>query len=164
MRKKLYIFKHFAKRKKLFFCQYLSFSVWFPLSLKHWSPLIHNFNILKKTLYSRSHWHSEEKVENWLERKKGLIKKFYVMYCMSTIMKNPLDSRAADILKLGEEGSCWGRRFTVFVWQLKFNDDMSCTPIQFFLSITSFPSGGQRYSKMYRLKRYRYTFFEKKIE
>ncbi len=40
MRKKLYIFKHFAKSKKLFFCQYLSFSVWFPLSLKHWSPLI----------------------------------------------------------------------------------------------------------------------------
>ncbi len=39
MRKKLYIFKHFAKSKKLFFCQYLSFSVWFPLSLKHWSPL-----------------------------------------------------------------------------------------------------------------------------
>jgi hypothetical protein len=25
-------------------------------------------------------------------------------------------------------------------------------------------SGGQRYSKMYRLKRYRYTIFEKKIE
>ncbi len=24
-------------------------------------------------------------------------------------------------------------------------------------------SGGQRYSKMYRLKRYRYTIFEKKI-
>ncbi len=40
MRKKLYIFKHFAKSKKLFFCQYLSFSVWFPLSLKHWSPLM----------------------------------------------------------------------------------------------------------------------------
>ncbi len=38
--KKLYIFKHFAKNKKLFFCQYLSFSVWFPLSLKHWSPLM----------------------------------------------------------------------------------------------------------------------------
>jgi hypothetical protein len=42
MRKKLYIFKHFAKSKKLFFCQYLSFSVWFPLSLKHWSPLMHS--------------------------------------------------------------------------------------------------------------------------
>jgi hypothetical protein len=42
MRKKLYIFKHFAKSKKLFFCQYLSFSVWFPLSLKHWSPLMYN--------------------------------------------------------------------------------------------------------------------------
>ncbi len=41
MRKKLYIFKHFAKSKKLFFCQYLSFSVWFPLSLKHWSPLVY---------------------------------------------------------------------------------------------------------------------------
>ncbi len=27
MRKKMYIFKHFAKSKKLFFCQYLSFSV-----------------------------------------------------------------------------------------------------------------------------------------
>ncbi len=40
MRKKLYIFKHLAKSKKLFFCQYLSFSVWFPLSLKHWSPLL----------------------------------------------------------------------------------------------------------------------------
>jgi hypothetical protein len=40
MRKKLYIFKHFAKSKQLFFCQYLSFSVWFPLSLKHWSPLV----------------------------------------------------------------------------------------------------------------------------
>ncbi len=39
MRKKLYIFKHFAKRKKVFFSKYLSFSVWFPLSLKHWSPL-----------------------------------------------------------------------------------------------------------------------------
>ncbi len=36
---KKYIFKHFAKSKKLFFCQYLSFSVWFPLSLKHWSSL-----------------------------------------------------------------------------------------------------------------------------
>ncbi len=42
MRKKLYIFKHFAKSKKLFFCLYLSFSVWFPLSLKHWSPLMHS--------------------------------------------------------------------------------------------------------------------------
>jgi hypothetical protein len=41
MRKKLYIFKNFAKSKKLFFCQYLSFSVWFPLSLKHWSPLLY---------------------------------------------------------------------------------------------------------------------------
>ncbi len=39
MRNKLYIFRHFAKSKKLFFCQYLSFSVWFSLSLKHWSPL-----------------------------------------------------------------------------------------------------------------------------
>jgi hypothetical protein len=29
MRKKLNIFKHFAKSKKWFFCQYLSFSVWF---------------------------------------------------------------------------------------------------------------------------------------
>jgi hypothetical protein len=27
MRKKMYIFKHFAKSKKLFFCQYLSFSM-----------------------------------------------------------------------------------------------------------------------------------------
>ncbi len=35
-------FKHFAKSKKLFFCQYLSFSVWFPLSLKHWSPQMYN--------------------------------------------------------------------------------------------------------------------------
>ncbi len=42
MRKKLYISKHFAKSKTLFFCQYLSFSVWFPLSLKHWSPLTYN--------------------------------------------------------------------------------------------------------------------------
>ncbi len=42
MRKKLYIFKHFARSKKLFFCQYLSFSVWFPLSLKHWSPLLYS--------------------------------------------------------------------------------------------------------------------------
>jgi len=40
MRKNLYIFKHFAKSKKNFFCQYLSFSGCFPLSLKHWSPLI----------------------------------------------------------------------------------------------------------------------------
>ncbi len=31
MRKKLYIFKHFAKSKKLFFCLYLSISVWFLL-------------------------------------------------------------------------------------------------------------------------------------
>ncbi len=51
-------------------------------------------------------------------------------------MKNPLDSRAAHILKLGEEGSCWGRRLTVFVRQLKYNDDMSCPAIQFFLTIT----------------------------
>jgi hypothetical protein len=28
---------------------------------------------------------------------------------------------------------------------------------------TAASSGGQRYSKMYRLKRYRYTIFEKKI-
>jgi hypothetical protein len=34
MRKKLYIFKHFAKSKKLFFCQYLSFSVWFLLKFQ----------------------------------------------------------------------------------------------------------------------------------
>ncbi len=39
MRTKLCLFKHFAKRKKLFFSKYLSFSVWFPLSLKDWSPL-----------------------------------------------------------------------------------------------------------------------------
>ncbi len=58
-------------------------------------------------------------------------------------MKNPLDSRAADILKLGEEGSCRGRRFTVFVWQLKYNDDMSCTPLQFFLTITSLKGIGK---------------------
>ena len=32
--KKLYIFKHFAKSKKLFFCQYLSFSVWFLLKFQ----------------------------------------------------------------------------------------------------------------------------------
>ncbi len=30
------------KIKSYFFCQYLSFSVWFPLSLKHWSPLMYN--------------------------------------------------------------------------------------------------------------------------
>ncbi len=42
MRKKLYIFKHFAKSKKLFFSKYLWFSVWFPLSLKHWSPLLYS--------------------------------------------------------------------------------------------------------------------------
>ncbi len=40
MRKKLYIFKHFAKSKKLFFSKYLSFSVWFPINFKHWSPLL----------------------------------------------------------------------------------------------------------------------------
>ncbi len=34
MRKKLYIFKHFAKSKNLFFCQYLSFSVWFLLKFQ----------------------------------------------------------------------------------------------------------------------------------
>jgi hypothetical protein len=34
MRKKLYIFKHFAKSKKLFFCQCLSFSVWFLLKFQ----------------------------------------------------------------------------------------------------------------------------------
>ena len=47
MQKKLYIFKHFAKSKKLFFCQYLSFSVWFPLSLKHWSPLVCNIPLCR---------------------------------------------------------------------------------------------------------------------
>ncbi len=46
MRKNLYIFKHFAKNKKLFFYQYLSFSVWFPLSLKHWSPLRYTHKVL----------------------------------------------------------------------------------------------------------------------
>jgi hypothetical protein len=43
MRKKLYIFKHFAKSKNLFFCQYLSFSVWFLLKFQKsikWSPLM----------------------------------------------------------------------------------------------------------------------------
>ncbi len=34
MRKKMYIFKHFAKSKKLFFCLYLSFSVWFLLKFQ----------------------------------------------------------------------------------------------------------------------------------
>ncbi len=34
MRKKLYIFKHFAKSKELFFCQYLSFSEWFLLKFQ----------------------------------------------------------------------------------------------------------------------------------
>jgi hypothetical protein len=34
MRKKRYIFKHFAKSKKWFFCQYLSFSMWFLLKFK----------------------------------------------------------------------------------------------------------------------------------
>ena len=34
MQKKLYIFKHFAKSKKLFFCLYLSFSVWFLLKFQ----------------------------------------------------------------------------------------------------------------------------------
>ncbi len=34
MQKKLYIFKHFAKSKNLFFCQYLSFSVWFLLKFQ----------------------------------------------------------------------------------------------------------------------------------
>ncbi len=34
MRKKLYIFKYFAKSKKLFFCQYLSISVWFLLKFQ----------------------------------------------------------------------------------------------------------------------------------
>ncbi len=38
--KKTLHFQTFVKSKKLFFCQYLSFSVWFPLSLKHWSPLV----------------------------------------------------------------------------------------------------------------------------
>ncbi len=33
IQKKLYIFKHFSKRKKLFFCQYLSFFVRLPVSL-----------------------------------------------------------------------------------------------------------------------------------
>jgi hypothetical protein len=31
---KMYIFKHFAKSKKLFFCQYLSISVWFLLKFQ----------------------------------------------------------------------------------------------------------------------------------
>ncbi len=34
MRKKLDIFKHFEKSKKLFFWQYLSFSVWFLLKFQ----------------------------------------------------------------------------------------------------------------------------------
>ncbi len=34
MRKKLYNFKYFEKSKKLFFCQYLSFSVWFLLKFQ----------------------------------------------------------------------------------------------------------------------------------
>ncbi len=34
MRKKLYIFKHFAKSKKLLFCHYLSFSEWFQLKFQ----------------------------------------------------------------------------------------------------------------------------------
>ncbi len=34
MRKKLYIFNHFAKSKKLFFCQYLSISMWFLLKFQ----------------------------------------------------------------------------------------------------------------------------------
>jgi hypothetical protein len=34
MWKKLYIFKHFAKSKKLFFSKYLSFSVWFLLKFQ----------------------------------------------------------------------------------------------------------------------------------
>ncbi len=34
MRKKLYIFKHFAKSKKLFFWQYLSISIWFLLKFQ----------------------------------------------------------------------------------------------------------------------------------
>ncbi len=34
MRKKRYIFKHFVNSKKLFFCQYLSFSVWFLLKFQ----------------------------------------------------------------------------------------------------------------------------------
>ncbi len=34
MRKILYIFKHFAKSKKWFFCQYLSFSEWFLLKFQ----------------------------------------------------------------------------------------------------------------------------------
>ncbi len=50
MRKKLYIFKHLAKSKKLF----LSFSVWFPLSLKHWSPLVYIQNLQRKTKYFSS--------------------------------------------------------------------------------------------------------------
>ncbi len=47
MRKNLYIFKHLAKSKKSFFCQYLSFSAWFPLSLKHLSPLIYKITFLQ---------------------------------------------------------------------------------------------------------------------
>ncbi len=66
MRKKLYIFKHFAKCKKLFFCKYLSFSVWFPLSLKHWSPLVNSSLILSlhepafltKTTFNLPFFHS----------------------------------------------------------------------------------------------------------
>ncbi len=46
---KLCIFKHFAKNKS-YFCQYLSFSVWFPLSLKHWSP----FWACSKKMYFRT--------------------------------------------------------------------------------------------------------------
>ncbi len=34
MRKNWYILKHFAKSKKLFFCQYLSFSMWFLLKFQ----------------------------------------------------------------------------------------------------------------------------------
>ncbi len=38
-------FQTFCKKQKVIFFQYLSFSVWFPLSLKHWSLLLHNNNI-----------------------------------------------------------------------------------------------------------------------
>jgi hypothetical protein len=48
---------------------------------------------------------------------------------------------------------------------------LASTSVPFTLTTVQVPhteritvSGGQRYSKMYRLKRYRYTIFEKKIE
>jgi hypothetical protein len=67
-----------------------------------------------------------------LKRKKGLIKYFlrnilYILYT-STIMKNLFVHVQLILYKLGV-GGWWGWRFTVFVWQLKYNDDMSCTPL-----------------------------------